>query len=112
MHGYRLHVRDQVILNVSLGYSIITLKFPENREKFIGLGEAASGIGLMAGPGIAGFLYTYMGYFWAFTGFVIFVGCSGLLCMFYIPSSLNHSFSEDEETSEKTGTNTGDDKEA
>ena len=45
------------------GYSLIALKFPENREKFIAWGEITSGIGLMAGPGIAGFLYTFMGYF-------------------------------------------------
>jgi MFS family permease len=39
-------------------FSLISINFPEHREKYIGLGEAASGIGLMAGPGIAGILYS------------------------------------------------------
>jgi len=66
-------------------FSFISLKFPENREKYIGLGEAASGIGLMAGPGIAGILYTYFGYFTAFFSFAIFVIISAIFCFFYIP---------------------------
>jgi MFS family permease len=68
-------------------FSLISLKFPENREKYIGLGEAASGIGLMAGPGIAGILYTYFGYFEAFLGFAIFIIFSAIFCYFYIPES-------------------------
>lgn len=66
-------------------YSLISLKYPENREKFIGLGEAFSGVGLMAGPGIAGILYTYFGYFSAFFGFVIFIALSGVFCLVFIP---------------------------
>lgn len=66
-------------------FSLISLKYPENREKFIGLGEAFSGVGLMAGPGIAGVLYTYFGYFNAFFGFVIFIGLSGVFCQVFIP---------------------------
>ena len=65
--------------------SLIALKFPENRDKFIGISEAASGIGLMAGPGIAGILYTYLGYFYAFLTFVIIVAISALLCSYFIP---------------------------
>ena len=45
------------------GYSLISLKYPENREKFIAYGEIASGIGFMSGPAIAGVLYTFLGYF-------------------------------------------------
>ena len=87
------------------GYSLISLKFPHNREKFIAQGEIASGIGLMAGPGLAGFLYTYLGYFSSFFCFVVFIGVSGLLCLFFIPESINQSCrddsqSEDEDTIE------------
>lgn len=70
---------------------MIALKFPENREKFIGIAEAASGIGLMTGPGIAGLLYTYIGYFYAFLAFVIMVSVSAILCLIYIPKSINNS---------------------
>ncbi len=75
-------------------YSLIALKFPENREKFIGIVEAASGIGLMAGPGIAGLLYVYLGYFNAFLIFVITVTISAILCFVYIPNSINNSHSQ------------------
>jgi len=61
------------------------LKFPENREKFIAWGEIASGIGLMTGPAIAGFLYTYLGYFHAFFGFVILIAIAGILSLLFIP---------------------------
>jgi MFS family permease len=61
------------------------LNFPENREKYIGLGEAASGIGLMAGPGIAGILYSLSGYYKAFLGFVFFIALTGIFCWFFIP---------------------------
>jgi MFS family permease len=68
---------------------LISLKYPENREKFIGLGEAFSGVGLMAGPGIAGILYTYLGYFIAFFCFVIFIALSGIFCQIFIPQKMN-----------------------
>jgi MFS family permease len=82
-------------------YSLISLKYPENREKFIGLGEAFSGVGLMAGPGIAGVLYTYFGYFSAFFGFVIFIGLSGIFCQVFIPASMNGHYSEEDEDAEQ-----------
>lgn len=44
----------------------------------------------MAGPGIAGLLYSYLGYFYAFLSFVIIVTISALLCYFYIPKSINN----------------------
>jgi MFS family permease len=81
-------------------YSLISLKYPENREKFIGLGEAFSGVGLMAGPGIAGILYTYFGYFSAFFGFVIFIALSGVFCQVFIPSKMNGHYSEEDEEKE------------
>lgn len=38
-------------------YSIITYYFSENREKYLGLSEAASGLGLMLGPVIGSLIY-------------------------------------------------------
>jgi len=92
------------------GYSLISLKFPHNREKFIAQGEIASGIGLMAGPGIAGFLYTFLGNFKSFFCFVVFIGVSGLICLFFIPDSINlscrnHEQSEDETSKDDSETN-------
>lgn len=53
-----IHTSCKIYLYLKiLGFSIIAIKFPENRERYLGLGEAASGIGLMAGPAVGGFLY-------------------------------------------------------
>ena len=69
----------------------MTLKFPENREKFLGLGEAASGIGFMAGPAIGCLLFNAFGFCWAFLSFSIFLTFTGALCLYNLPSSLNSS---------------------
>ena len=45
-----------------LVYSIITYEFSHNREKYIGLAEAFTGLGLMLGPVMGSFLYTYLSY--------------------------------------------------
>jgi len=42
---------------IGLGYAVITFVFSENREKYIGMAEAVSGIGLMAGPVLGGLIY-------------------------------------------------------
>jgi hypothetical protein len=55
----------------------------------------------MAGPGIAGFLYTYLGYFKSFFCFVVFIGVSGLLCLFFIPNSINRSCRDDEQSEDE-----------
>lgn len=72
-----------------IGYSVLTFKFPENREKYLGFGEAAAGVGLMFGPVIGGVLYTWLDYFGAFMCFAVFLAFGGMLCWFYIPNSLN-----------------------
>jgi hypothetical protein len=51
----------------------------------------------MAGPGIAGLLYTYVGYFYAFLIFVILVTISAILCNLYIPKSINNSLAQYDE---------------
>lgn len=56
----------------------------------------------MAGPGIAGFLYTFMGYFDAFFGFVLFIGFTGILSLIFIPNSINHSSKDDESSEDGT----------
>jgi hypothetical protein len=40
-----------------IGYAVITFAFSENREKYIGMAEATSGIGLMIGPVMGGVIF-------------------------------------------------------
>jgi len=79
------------ILNLFIGYAIITFVFSDNREKYIGMAEAVSGIGLMIGPVIGGFLYTLTNYFWTFVFFSAVLFISGSFTFVVTPNSLNES---------------------
>jgi hypothetical protein len=39
---------------------VITVEFPTEAEKYLGWAEAATGIGLVAGPVIGSFLYRFL----------------------------------------------------
>ena len=78
----------------------MTYKFSENREKYLGMGEAAAGIGTMLGPVIGSLLYSFCGYFWAFMFFASLLGISGILSFIVLPNSLNIKL-DDTDDSEK-----------
>ena len=90
MSGSKTHV-SFIIITYCIVYSIIMLNYPENREKFIGLGEASSGVGFMVGPGFGGILFNLLGFFWAFMGFASFLLLTMTLCYLYLPDMLNNS---------------------
>jgi MFS family permease len=79
-----------------IGYAIITFLFSENREKYIGMAEGVSGIGLMIGPVIGGFLYTLTDYFWTFVFFSSILGLSCAFTIMVTPNSLNSSLCDEE----------------
>lgn len=66
-------------------------KFTENREKYLGMGESAAGIGMMLGPVMAGLFYSQVGYFGAFMLFAGFLLFAAILSFFILPNSLNKS---------------------
>lgn len=72
-------------------YSILTSVFSDDREKYIGYGEAATGFGLMLGPVLGGILNTTIGYLGAFLFFAGMLGAFGVLAYYFIPNSLNNS---------------------
>jgi len=55
------------------------------------MAEAVSGIGLMIGPVIGGFLYTLTNYFWTFVFFSGILFLSGTFTLIVTPNSLNDS---------------------
>lgn len=75
------------------------IKYPKNREKFIGLAEAAAGVGFMAGPAIGGILFNFLGFFWTFISFGTFLMGTMTICYFYLPDSLNNSVADSENVS-------------
>jgi MFS family permease len=72
-------------------YSILTSVFSDNREKYIGYGEAATGFGLMLGPVLGGILNSTIGYMGAFLVFAGMLFVFGVLAFVFIPNSLNKS---------------------
>lgn len=77
--------------------------FTDNREKYLGYGEAAAGLGLMIGPVIGGILNTYFSYMVTFFCFAGFCAVTGVLAQLMIPEILNKKFEveEDMTTSKK-----------
>ena len=72
-----------------IGYSILTCIFSENREKYLGYGESAAGIGLMVGPVLGGFLFEKTNYLATFCFFGGMLTVNALMCVFVLPTSLN-----------------------
>jgi MFS family permease len=67
----------------------MTYQFSDNREKYLGMGESAAGLGQMLGPLMGSLFYTNVGYFWAFIIFASFLLFSAILSFIILPNSLN-----------------------
>lgn len=67
----------------------MTYKFPENREKYLGMGESAAGLGCMLGPVLGSVFYSFLGYQGAFLSFAVIMTFAGILSLSVLPNSLN-----------------------
>lgn len=67
----------------------MTYKFSDNREKYLGMGESAAGLGQMLGPMLGSILYSYLHYFGAFMIFAGFLLFAAILSFITLPASLN-----------------------
>lgn len=65
--------------------------FSENKEKYLGYGESAAGLGLMVGPIIGGLINEQLGYFWTFLFFGAFLFLIAIINLILMPASLNQS---------------------
>lgn len=72
-----------------LAFSLITVEFQENSDKYIGWLEAAGGIGLTIGPALGSLIYEYTSYTTTFLiyGCILFLGT--LVIAFTLPSEVN-----------------------
>jgi MFS family permease len=77
-------------------YSMTTIEFPHNREKYIGYVELSLGLGLMLGPVLGSVFMNLTGGSFEYTfyifGFLIMMG--GLFALFALPKSLNSDTGE------------------
>jgi MFS family permease len=76
-------------------YSVLTNTFSEQRERIIGFGETAAGLGLMLGPILGGLLNVAFGYFYCYIFLAGFLGFAMLFTFFVLPNSLNQTSGED-----------------
>lgn len=90
-------VRTTLYPSISnIDYSILTNTFSENRERAIGFGETAAGLGLMVGPILGGSLNTAFGYaycYYILSGFLAFAALFNVVVM---PNSINFSNKEED----------------
>ena len=87
---FKLQVRFFFKILIFTGYSIITIEFPENQDKYLGWAEAATGVGLVMGPALGSFIYSFLGYMFTFIAFGILLMIGMILIFFLLPASVNH----------------------
>ena len=73
----------------------MTNTFSENRERAIGFGETAAGLGLMVGPILGGFLNTTFGYAYCYYILAGFLAFAALFNVIVMPSSINFAGNSD-----------------
>jgi MFS family permease len=78
-------------LTISIGFSIVTSTFVENREKYLGYGEMAAGTGLLVGPILGGWIYSSFNYFWCYIVLGALVGGDMIFTWFFMPNSVNNN---------------------
>lgn len=80
------------ILNHILGFSLITIEFADEQEKYLGWAEAATGMGLAIGPTLGSLVYDKVGYENTFVIFGGLLALGGVLIFFTLPNRLNNGY--------------------
>lgn len=76
-------------------YSAITYEFSHNREKYIGLAEAFTGLGLMMGPVLGSILYSMFTYLETFLSLALILILNMIVVLLVLPSTLNYAKEEE-----------------
>ena len=77
-------------LAVTTMYSLITTTFTEEKSKYIGIMEAAQGLGLMIGPLLGGFLYPLLKYASTFYFFSLLIAINLFIQIKFISPKFNN----------------------
>lgn len=87
---YKLQVSLIMLpLHLFTGYSVITVEFPNEAEKYLGWAEAATGIGLVAGPVLGSILFRFLRYKFTFVAFGGLLALGGIFLAIILPGYLN-----------------------
>lgn len=74
---------------IFIAYSIISIEFPAEREKYVGLCQTAVGLGLLSGPFIGQTIYIGAGYAGTFYAMAGILAVALGIVSFLIPNRLN-----------------------
>jgi MFS family permease len=87
MHFIMSHVIIYIV--TLIGYSLITIIFKNEQEKYLALAEVATGVGLAIGPVIGSFIFEFFGYEYTFImyGGILLVSIIPLLI--FVPKKPN-----------------------
>jgi len=72
------------------GYSIVSLKFPERREVYLGYCAIALGLGLMLGPVLGQTIYTQLEFQWTFFCFALIQAFFFAVALVVIPGNFDN----------------------
>ncbi|CDW74258.1 permeases of the major facilitator superfamily [Stylonychia lemnae] len=84
-----------------ISFSLITIEFAEDQEKYLGWAEAATGMGLAIGPTLGSLVYEEVGYLYTF---IIFGGLLllGVIQIFFtLPRRLNDGYSQSQDVTQE-----------
>jgi MFS family permease len=70
-------------------YSIIMMRFPDRKERFLGYCSTAVGLGMMLGPVLGSVLYTFLAFEWTFYVFAFILSIIFVITLVMIPSELD-----------------------
>eukprot|EP00347_Sterkiella_histriomuscorum_P000894 403374114 len=73
-------------------FSLITIEFSDDQEKYLGWAEAATGMGLAIGPTLGSLVYEEVQYLYTFVIFGGLLILGGILIFIMLPSRLNEGF--------------------
>lgn len=74
---------------IYIAYSIISIEFPNEREKYVGFCQTAVGIGLLSGPFIGQTIFIGAGYAGTFYAMASILVCALIIVSFLIPNRMN-----------------------
>eukprot|EP00347_Sterkiella_histriomuscorum_P014772 403359588 len=73
-------------------FSLITIEFQDDQEKYLGWAEAATGMGLAIGPTLGSLVYEEVQYLYTFVIFGGLLMLGGILIFVMLPNRLNEGF--------------------
>ena len=76
---------------LSTAYSIVTLEFQENSDKYIGWMEAASGVGLTLGPTVGSVVFDWTNYQFAFLIYGVILLIGSVVIAYALPDRVDSS---------------------